>query len=168
MRKLMPTGPEVALANPATAVATSAAGTITMLTMPSPPASDTAAASSGVAAPPMPACWIGTEQPTNLVNVVSNIGFVLLVSLSRSSRPGYHDVRQPARAALGSPGGLFGRRAVAASRSPRPSSCSVSSRPKPVEVPVTSSVLVMNASLATRGRDRYRPRLEDIPSLREQ
>jgi hypothetical protein len=38
--------------------------------IPSAPASDTAAANAGGAAAPMPACWIGTVQPTSSVNLV--------------------------------------------------------------------------------------------------
>ena len=44
-----------------------------MLTMPRPPASATAAASAGVATPPIPACWIGTRQPTSSVKAVLSI-----------------------------------------------------------------------------------------------
>ena len=38
--------------------------------IPSAPASDTAAASAGGAAEAMAACWIGTVQPTSSVNLV--------------------------------------------------------------------------------------------------
>ena len=41
--------------------------------MPSPPACETAAASSGGAAAPIPACCTGTVQPTNWVNLVVSI-----------------------------------------------------------------------------------------------
>src|SRR4051812_38252621 len=41
--------------------------------MPRPPASETALAISGGAAAPIPACWIGTEQPTSFVNRVVSI-----------------------------------------------------------------------------------------------
>src|SRR5947209_13057602 len=45
-------------------------GSIGEAIMPSPPASATAETSSGVATPPIPACWIGTVQPTSSVNAV--------------------------------------------------------------------------------------------------
>jgi hypothetical protein len=38
--------------------------------IPRPPASDTAATSSGGETAPIPACWIGIVQPTNSVNLV--------------------------------------------------------------------------------------------------
>jgi hypothetical protein len=44
--------------------------------MPRPPALLTAAANSGVVAPPMGACWIGTRQPTSSVNAVANMAEV--------------------------------------------------------------------------------------------
>src|SRR5207302_50557 len=46
------------------------AGTIGTPSMPSPPALETAAASSGVVTPPMPACCSGTVHPTSSVNFV--------------------------------------------------------------------------------------------------
>ena len=45
--------------------------------MPKAPASLTAAASSGGAAAPMPACWIGTSHPTSLVKRVVSMGSTL-------------------------------------------------------------------------------------------
>ena len=41
--------------------------------MPNAPASQTAAASSGGEAAPMPACWIGTVHPISFVNRVVSI-----------------------------------------------------------------------------------------------
>ncbi len=41
--------------------------------MPSPPTFETAAASSGDEAAPIPACWIGTAQPTSSVKRVVSI-----------------------------------------------------------------------------------------------
>src|SRR5436190_23900906 len=55
-----------------------------MDTMPSPPALATAAARRGVASAPRPACCIGTEQPTNSVNLVLSI--VSLLSRCDSGR----------------------------------------------------------------------------------
>src|SRR5690348_2376761 len=65
-----PTGPAVLAASASSAAPTSSAGMNTRLTMPRPPASATAAASAGVATPPIPACWIGTRQPTSSVKAV--------------------------------------------------------------------------------------------------
>src|SRR5689334_17795899 len=65
-----PTGPAVLAVSASSAVPTSSAGMNTRLTMPRPPASATAAASPGVATPPIPACWIGTRQPTSSVKAV--------------------------------------------------------------------------------------------------
>src|SRR5579863_1989804 len=45
-------------------------------TVPSPPAAETAAASAGGDTRPIPACWIGTEQPTNCVNRVASIDYL--------------------------------------------------------------------------------------------
>src|SRR5215472_1583742 len=73
IRKFIPTSPLVCLARASSPAATASAGCSTMLTMPRPPASATAAASSGVATPPMPACWIGTWHPTRSVKAVVNI-----------------------------------------------------------------------------------------------
>ncbi|TML37884.1 MAG: beta-lactamase family protein [Actinobacteria bacterium] len=47
---------------------------MTMFTMPRAPASLTARASGASAIPPMPACCMGTEQPTRRVNAVSSMG----------------------------------------------------------------------------------------------
>ena len=41
--------------------------------IPRAPASDTAATNSGGEPAPMPACWIGTAQPTSSVNLVAII-----------------------------------------------------------------------------------------------
>ena len=60
---------------------------MTMLTMPSPPAFATAAASSGVATPPMPACWIGTRQPTRSVKAVDSIASAPPISELASTLP---------------------------------------------------------------------------------
>src|SRR5438046_1877094 len=58
----------------ARAVAMPPAATTGTSTAPRTPALATAAASSGVeAAPPMPACWIGTEHPTSSVNAVRSM-----------------------------------------------------------------------------------------------
>jgi hypothetical protein len=77
--------------------------------IPSAPASDTAAASSGGAAAPMPACWIGTAQPTSCVNLVaiivaSRVVDLVALTVARMRRRGYLDrrsllswVKQPGR-----------------------------------------------------------------------
>src|SRR5205807_4876670 len=74
MRKLMPNTPWVCSAMTSRRAATSVAGTMTMFTMPRAPASLTARASGASAIPPMPACCMGTEQPTRRVNAVSSMG----------------------------------------------------------------------------------------------
>ena len=62
--------------------------------IPSAPASDTAAANSGGAAAPMPACWIGTAQPTSCVNLVaiivaSRVVDLVALTVARMRRRGY-------------------------------------------------------------------------------
>jgi len=76
IRKLTPKGcPAVAHSVAAMSAERSSAEAVSI---PRPPAFETAAASSGVEAAPIPACWMGTSQPTSSVNAVAMvIGFDL-------------------------------------------------------------------------------------------
>ena len=71
-KKPTPTGPSVR-AWTQLSCALTGSGNVDEI-IPSPPASLTEAASSGVPVPPpMTASWIGARHPTNLVNGVSNL-----------------------------------------------------------------------------------------------
>jgi hypothetical protein len=70
--KLTPKGRRVSAANRSSIVRSVArlSPLRAVTSMPKPPASETAAASSGGDNAPIPACWIGTVQPTKVVNRV--------------------------------------------------------------------------------------------------
>ena len=95
IRKLTPNGRAVRSRIPFNFASRTGAPAPPSVTIPSPPASETAAASSAVSTRPMPASWIGAEQPTRRVNLVDSIGVPPLRSirtyLARPSvRPGRH------------------------------------------------------------------------------
>src|SRR5438309_175203 len=77
IRKFTPNGRAVRSRIPFSFASRTGAPAPASVTIPSPPASETAAASSAVSTRPIPASWIGTEQPTRRVNLVDSIGVPL-------------------------------------------------------------------------------------------
>src|SRR5215212_5322923 len=99
MKKCAPIGPLLSWRAWSSCATTTSGGSPVTDTMPSPPASATAAARRGLAQPPIGACWIGTVQPTRSVKrVLSIVG--LRSPDTRFARHSIH-VRYPSLVLLG-------------------------------------------------------------------